>query len=143
LYRHAILYSEIINGGMIPPATNCLIIDNVGLLSRLYKYATICYVGGGFGDDGVHNVLEAAVYYKPVVFGPEYEKFIEAEELIDCGGGFSVESALELEQLLIQLLKKETDYQRSASSAGDYVYSKKGATGKIIKYIHEKRLLTS
>ena len=55
--------------------TNVLIIDNIGMLARLYYYARICYVGGGFGDDGVHNVLEAAVYGKPVVTGPVIEKY--------------------------------------------------------------------
>ena len=56
---------------------NVLIIDNIGMLARLYSYAKICYVGGGFGDDGVHNVLEAAVYGKPVITGPVIEKYIE------------------------------------------------------------------
>ena len=64
--------------------TNCIIIDNIGMLSRLYKYATITYVGGGFGYNGLHNILEAAVYGKPVIFGPEYEKNFEAGEMIDC-----------------------------------------------------------
>ena len=77
------------------------------MLSQLYRYATITYVGGGFGNDGVHNVLEAAVYGKPVVFGPVYEKFMEAVELIDAGAAFSIDNALELEETLAELLKKE------------------------------------
>jgi 3-deoxy-D-manno-octulosonic-acid transferase len=64
---------------------NVLIIDNIGLLSRLYHYATIAYVGGGFGDDGVHNVLEAAVYGKPVVSDLYYDRYIEAVELVGSG----------------------------------------------------------
>ncbi len=97
---------------------NVLIIDNIGLLSRLYHYATIAYVGGGFGDDGVHNVLEAAVYGRPVVYGPVYEKFIEAAELIDCGGGFSIDSALELERLLNELMTDGAVYIGGPSFGG-------------------------
>ena len=89
---------------------NTIIIDNIGMLSRLYKYATVAYVGGGFGADGVHNVLEAAVYGKPVVFGPEYSKYIEAVELIEAGGGISIENALELEEEFEQSFKKEEEY---------------------------------
>ncbi|MDQ2864336.1 MAG: hypothetical protein M3R50_11945, partial [Bacteroidota bacterium] len=83
---------------------NCIIIDNIGMLSRLYKYATITYVGGGFGYNGLHNILEAAVYGKPVIFGPEYEKNFEAGEMIDCTGAVSIESALELEKVVNNLL---------------------------------------
>lgn len=67
------------------------------MLSRLYKYATIAYVGGGFNTSGIHNILEAAVYGRPVVFGPEYQNFTEAIALVEKGGAFSVNNALELE----------------------------------------------
>src|SRR5207253_5582832 len=96
LYKRSVLFSSI-ESRQPGPDINTIIIDNIGMLSRLYKYATVCYVGGAFGADGVHNVLEAAVYGKPVVFGPEYEKFNEAVELIDFGGGISIENALDLE----------------------------------------------
>ena len=122
---------------------NVLIIDNIGMLSRLYKYATIAYVGGGFGDDGVHNVLEAAVYGKPVVFGPVFDKYIEAIELIDEGGGFTVENALELEKLFDEILSDKQLYKESSEASRNYVYRKKGATDKILQFIQEKRLLTN
>ena len=122
---------------------NVLIIDNIGMLSRLYKYATIAYVGGGFGDDGVHNVLEAAVYGKPVVFGPVFDKYIEAIELIDEGGGFTVENALELEKLFDEIFSDKQLYKESSEASRNYVYRKKGATDKIIQFIQEKRLLTN
>jgi 3-deoxy-D-manno-octulosonic-acid transferase len=92
------------SGTTIPDNINVLIIDNMGMLSRLYYYATICYVGGGFGDDGIHNILEAAVYSKPVLFGPVYDKYFEAGGLLDEGGAFTIEDALELENLLKELL---------------------------------------
>jgi 3-deoxy-D-manno-octulosonic-acid transferase len=121
-----------------------LIIDNYGMLTRLYHYATICLVGGGFGGDGVHNVLEAAVYGKPVIIGPVYEKYIEAVDLIENGGCIAVENALELEETLLQLLDAENpNYQNSAKAAKEYVYANAGATNKILTHIQAKRLLTN
>ena len=90
LYHHSMRYSEFVQQkhkvehltfDIQNRLTNTLIIDNIGMLKYLYFYATICYIGGGFGGDGVHNVLEAAVYSKPVVFGPVYDKYAEAAEL--------------------------------------------------------------
>lgn len=116
-------------------APNCLIIDNIGMLSRLYKYATITYVGGGFGDDGLHNILEAAVYAKLVIFGPEYYKNFEAQELIDCRGAISIESALELEKVVNNLLANEKEMLERGIAAGEYVYKNAGASQKIMEYI--------
>ena len=126
-----------------PVLTNVLIIDNIGLLSRLYKLAHIAYIGGGFGADGVHNVLEAAVYGRPVIFGPEFGKYIEAVELEDCGGGISIENALELEKILGELFSDENYMKLASDAAKNYVYSKAGATGRIVEYIQVNRLLTS
>ena len=125
------------------PEPNVLIIDNIGMLSRLYRYATITYVGGGFGDDGVHNVLEAAVYGKPVVYGPVIEKYIEAVELTESGGGIVIDSALEAEKVFDRLLRDPQECREAGEASRNYVHSKKGATGQIIRYIQEKRLLTS
>jgi 3-deoxy-D-manno-octulosonic-acid transferase len=141
LYRHSVLFSSLT---LAKPATdvNTVVIDNIGMLGRLYKYATVAYIGGGFGEDGVHNVLEAAVYGRPVVFGPEYDKFLEAIELIDADGATSVDNALELENTFDRLLKKDEGYQEKCNSSLNYVYSKRGATDKIIGFIYENRLLT-
>ena len=113
------------------------------MLSRLYQYADVTYVGGGFGADGVHNVLEAAVYGKPVIYGPEYEKYSEAIGLVECGGGITIENALELESTLNELWKDETLLTTKEKAAKDYVFANKGACKKIIQFIQEKRLLTS
>ncbi len=120
---------------------NCLIIDNIGMLSRIYKYATLTYIGGGFGDDGLHNILEAAVYGKPVIFGPEYEKNFEAQELIDCSGAISIESALELEKAVNNLLANEQQILSRGKAAKEYVYKNAGASEKIIAYIKSKGYL--
>jgi len=120
-----------------------LIIDNIGLLSRLYKYGYITYVGGGFTKDGVHNVLEAAVYAKPVVFGKNYQKYSEAIQLVECEGAKSFSSQDELFQIVYTLLNDADDYRQKCEASGKYVSQKKGATQKVMSYIEEKRLLTS
>ncbi len=140
LYKHSVLYSKIDKASA---DCNVVIIDNIGMLSQLYRYATICYVGGGFGGDGVHNVLEAAAYFKPVIFGPTYEKYIEAVGLIEDDGAFTVESALELEETLNDLINDQSFYKTTCTNAGKFVSAKAGATAKIIDYIYEKRLLTN
>ena len=112
------------------------------MLSRLYRYADLAYIGGGFGDSGIHNCLEAAVYGVPVVFGPVYDKFIEADELIDAGGAFSIADAIHLEQQLDLLLKDDTVYRNAATAAGDYVRTHAGATDQIMQILQENRLLT-
>ena len=151
LFRHSVRYSvlekgrgaNVVTGVGGWPEPNVLIIDNIGMLSRLYRYATICYVGGGFGDDGVHNVLEAAVYGKPVVFGPVIEKYIEAVELTESGGGLIIDSAIDAEKVFNRLLQHQEECRETGVAARDYVFSRKGATGRIIRFVQENRLLTS
>lgn len=121
---------------------NCLVIDNIGMLSRLYHYATITYVGGGFGDDGLHNILEAAVYGKPVIFGPEYEKNFEAEEMIGCSGAISIKNAIELEKVVNRLLNNQEELLSRSVAAKNYVYKNAGATDKIISFIKKSYLKT-
>ena len=142
LYKNALTYSALSNGGNAD-GKNTLIIDNIGMLSTLYGYADVCYVGGGFGADGVHNVLEPAVYGKPVVFGPEYEKFDEAEGLLDAGGALSVDNALELDGTLGKLLRDDEKRKHAGEQARIFVNQQAGATDKVITYIQEKRLLTN
>lgn len=119
-----------------------LIIDNIGMLSRLYRYAQVTYVGGGFGTNGLHNILEAAVYGKPVLFGPNHEKFPEAGEMIDAGGAFSVSNALELEKKLDELFQRVEVREAAGKAAREYIYRSKGATAKIVEFIQANRLLT-
>ncbi|MBL0181866.1 MAG: 3-deoxy-D-manno-octulosonic acid transferase [Chitinophagaceae bacterium] len=143
-FVNSVFYSELIQtSNHKPQTTNILIIDNIGMLARLYKYATITYVGGGFGEEGVHNVLEAAVYGKPVLFGPVYKKFIEASGLVEAGGGISVDGLINLEDVLNKLLGDEEDRMKRGEAAKNYVYANAGASKKIIQFIQEKRLLTS
>jgi 3-deoxy-D-manno-octulosonic-acid transferase len=121
---------------------NILIIDNVGMLSRLYKYSYIAYIGGGFTGDGVHNILEAAVYGKPVVFGKNFKKYKEAIDLIDEGGANSFLTENELTQILLELITNQNSYRQRCEASKRYVLENKGATEKILAYIDENRLLT-
>lgn len=125
-----------------PASGNILIIDNIGMLSRLYKYGHITYIGGGFGK-GIHNTLEAAVYGKPVLFGPAYHKFQEAIDLVNSGGAISINNTGECVSAIQTLITEDAAYGKSGEKAKDYVYTNKGATQKIMQYIQEKRLLTN
>lgn len=140
-FPNAIFYSALQHLQEKGIATNCLIIDNIGMLSRLYKYADITYVGGGFGE-GLHNILEAAVYGKPVLFGPDYDKYAEAVDLVACGAAIPINNAIELEEELTYLLTNADELSAASAEATNYVYAKKGATEKISQFIQAKRLLT-
>jgi 3-deoxy-D-manno-octulosonic-acid transferase len=146
LFPEAVLYSQLQTSNLNSPGPghsfNILIIDNIGMLSRLYKYAYITYVGGGFGK-GIHNTLEAAVYGKPVLFGPVYHKFNEAMDLISVGGAVSINNTGDCIQAIQNLMQDEKVYLSSSESARRYVYSNKGATEKILRFIQENRLLTN
>lgn len=123
------------------PAARVLVIDNIGMLSRLYHYATVTYIGGGFGK-GIHNTLEAAVYGKPVLFGPHYQKFREARELIREGAAWSIQQEDGMIIKMQELLDQPSARESSGLAAGNYVRAQAGATQKIMQYIQENRLLT-
>ena len=116
--------------GKDPSQLDCLIIDCFGILSSLYRYGTIAYVGGGFGS-GIHNVPEAAVYDIPVIFGPKHEKFKEAVELKACGGAFAIENAAQCHAILDLLLSDKEALKQAGNAAGDYISSHTGATERI------------
>lgn len=142
LFPNAICYSQLTKSKATPDK-NVLIIDNVGMLKYLYKYGQICYIGGGFTGDGVHNVLEAAVYSKPVIHGPEYSKYAEAIALEENGGSQIIETALELEALLQKWIAEPETLSRMGHTAGQYVQQYSGATQKVMNYIQANRLLTN
>ena len=112
---------------------DCLIVDSFGMLSSIYRYGDIAYIGGGFGR-GIHNTLEAAVYGIPVVFGPKYQKFKEAKRLIDCGGGFSVNDQMSFINCIDHLISDREHLRKSAFAAGDFVHQNVGATEKILSF---------
>ena len=116
--------------GKDPATLDCMIIDCFGILSSLYRYGTIAYVGGGFGS-GIHNVPEAAVYGIPVIFGPKYEKFKEAVELNACGGGFAISNANQCHAILDKLIGDEQALKEAGTAASNYIENHTGATRQI------------
>ena len=113
---------------------DCLIIDCYGLLSSIYRYGEISYIGGGFGV-GIHNVLEAAVYGIPVIFGPNNKKFREAQHLLANKGGFEIHGYDDFEQLMNKFLTDEAYLKQSGKAAGDYVKGNAGAMELIMKNV--------
>lgn len=114
---------------------DCLIIDCFGLLSSIYRYGEIAYIGGGFGV-GIHNILEAAVYGIPVIFGPNYKKFQEAVDLIELGGAFSIADYTGFSRLMSDLLVDNSSlYASSAAVSNDYSQRNRGATIKVLDII--------
>lgn len=111
-----------------------LIIDNIGMLSSAYRYAYIAAIGGGFGK-GIHNILEAACWGVPVMFGPRHEKFREALELIKEKGAMTYDSYKGFSDMLDKWLSDEPFYLKSASAASFYVTKNKGATDRIMQEI--------
>lgn len=113
---------------------DCLIIDCYGLLSSIYRYGEISYIGGGFGV-GIHNVLEAAVYGIPVIFGPNNKKFREAQHLLEKKGGFEINDYEEFKRLMDRFLTDNSYLQQAGNAARDYVKNNSGALEKIMKAI--------
>ncbi len=111
-----------------------LIIDNIGLLSQLYRYADVAYIGGGFGV-GIHNILEAVTFGKPVLFGPNYHKFKEARDIIALGGGWSVASADELMERLAPLVADRQRLEAASQACLEYMKPNIGSTEKILSTI--------
>ena len=114
-----------------------LIVDQIGLLSHLYQYANIAYIGGGFTKDGIHNVLEAAVFGKPVIWGPNDSKYQEAIGLRNASGGIKIKNAKGLNKILEKLFNDATFFKATGDAAVKYVQDHAGATQKTIDCIKQ------
>jgi len=130
-------YSEI---DQLHAGHRMLWIDNVGMLARLYHYADIAYVGGGW-KNGLHNILEAAVFGCPVIIGPRYDKFPEAVELIAEGGAFSVDSIAAMQQCLLRLITQEELRHQIKRINEGFVAQRAGATARILQWCQQQQLL--
>ncbi|MEX8546056.1 MAG: 3-deoxy-D-manno-octulosonic acid transferase [Mucilaginibacter sp.] len=129
-----VCYSEIAADPALLEQKQVLVIDNIGLLSRLYQYGNLAYIGGGFGT-GIHNTLEAAAFGLPVIFGPVYQKFKEAKDLIKLNAGFSVVNEASLESIVARLIEDEDFYRKASTNAKNYTKQNTGATDIIMNYI--------
>ncbi|MDR2449628.1 MAG: 3-deoxy-D-manno-octulosonic acid transferase [Prevotellaceae bacterium] len=131
---HPVRYTKVKTAAAWQPA-RVLIVDTVGLLLSVYRYGQAAYVGGGFSATGIHNILEAAAYGLPVVFGPNYRKYVEAHALIAAGGACSAGDVAALKDTLQSwLLHDETRLAAGRQAAG-YVKTNSGATGKIMAWL--------
>jgi len=112
-----------------------MIIDTIGILSKIYKYADIAYIGGAF-KTGLHNILEAAVFEKPIFFGPHYQKFNEAVDLVQKGAAFSITNANEMAQQMYVLQENPAHYHAVCETCKNYVAQNLNATHKILKILN-------
>ena len=109
-----------------------LIINTIGILKKIYKYARFAYVGGGFMSS-IHNTQEALVFGCPVVIGPKYHKFVEAVDLVEKGGMFSVNNQEEFDEIFEKLINDENFYNKASGICQDYIQLSIGATEKVVK----------
>ena len=128
-----ILYSKKENQNL--SEFSVIIIDTIGLLSKIYSYADLAYVGGGIGTKGLHNILEPAVFGIPIVIGKNYQKFPEAVQMIDEAGVISISNYTELKQLLDSLFDNDVERQRLGELNKTFVERNKGAISIITEYI--------
>ncbi len=131
----SVLYSSLSHSETTISAS-VLIIDNIGMLSSLYQYAQLAYIGGGFGK-GIHNILEPAVYGIPVIFGPHHYQFNEAIEMKEAGAVFAVANKMEFESIFYSLFTNEHLLKEAGSKAIQYIKEKSGATVEISSYIEK------
>ena len=125
----AVLFSEF---SISETDIKVLIIDNIGMLSGLYKYGEIAFIGGGFDKGGIHNILEPAVFGLPVIIGPVYEKFVEAREMVALKYAFPVNNAAEATSVLRDLLH---DRAALVMSIKKHLQERTGATEKVMRVI--------
>ncbi len=131
-----LLYSEATEQNIA--TADVLVIDNIGLLSSLYAYADIAYIGGGFGK-GIHNTLEAATFGMPIFIGPKNEKFQEANELKNIGVALEINSAQELIAHCDHLFTRPKKWSELKAKSKSYVKERSGATHKIINHVFKNR----
>ena len=111
------------------------IVDTVGILSKIYSYSDIAYVGGAMGNTGLHNTLEPAVFGVPIIIGNNHQKFPEAKAMIDYGGMFSVSNQVGFNEMLNKLIKNSDQRLKYGSKNSEYIIKNKGAVIQILDYL--------
>ena len=136
--KKTILFSEKENQNL--SKFNVFIIDTIGILTKIYAYADIAYVGGGFGNPGVHNILEPATFGVPIVIGPNYSHFAEATALVNMDGCFSIQNQTQLNEALNILLQNEDERYEKGHICSTFIQMNKGASDIIMKHILNENL---
>ena len=131
--KSTVLFSEKENQDL--SKYNVFIIDTVGLLTKIYSYGTIAYVGGGFGNPGIHNILEPATFGIPILIGPNYSNFAEAVQLVSLGGCIVITNNSDLKQNLDRLLTDKDFLEEKSRICKTYIQKNKGATNSIMNVV--------
>lgn len=139
-----VLYSQLtlpisqqLNNSATQQSKKVLVVDTIGILKQIYKYARFAYVGGGFMSS-IHNTQEALVFGCPVVVGPKYTKFVEAVDLVRDGGMFSVNNQQEFDRIFEQLMNNDDFYNKASGICQDYIQLSIGATDKIMRRLNDE-----
>jgi 3-deoxy-D-manno-octulosonic-acid transferase len=137
IQKKTILFSENVETRLIASLQeyNVFIIDTIGILTKIYSYADVAYVGGGFGNPGVHNILEPATFGVPIVIGPNYSHFAEATALVNMEGCISIQNQTQLNEAFDLLLHNEDERLEKGHICSTFVQMNKGATQTIINHI--------
>jgi 3-deoxy-D-manno-octulosonic-acid transferase len=135
--RKSILHSNLNQNNIT--TTKVLIIDSIGILTKLYSYSDISYVGGGMGNSGLHNILEPAIFKNPILIGKNYINFPEARDLISKNGAISVKDSKEFENILNELIENKRKRVIMGGNNFDYIKSNLGATKNVISYLKERK----
>jgi 3-deoxy-D-manno-octulosonic-acid transferase len=133
IQKPALLYSNYKNETL--ENKSVFIIDTVGLLTKIYNYADIAYIGGGMGSSGLHNTLEAATFGVPIVIGKNYQKFPEAKAMLIKGGLFSISNHVSLQKTLDRLVVNPQERKELGQTNKDYITQNKGATEHVMAEI--------
>jgi 3-deoxy-D-manno-octulosonic-acid transferase len=120
---------------------NCFVVDTIGLLSKIYSYADISYVGGGMGNSGLHNILESAAFGSPIIIGKNYKNFPEAESLIKMKGVYAVENKSEFESIILKFTEDKRFRELTSDITKNYIMNNKGATQHIIDVVLKRKFI--
>ncbi|OIV41912.1 3-deoxy-D-manno-octulosonic acid transferase [Flavobacterium johnsoniae] len=131
--KSTVLFSEKEN--QVLSNYNVFIIDTIGILTKIYSYGTIAYVGGGFGSPGIHNILEPATFGIPIVIGPNYSNFAEAVSLVNLGGCIPISNTNELKDIFDKLLTDENFLREKSEICRSFIQDNKGATDTIMRIV--------
>lgn len=133
LNKETVLFSEKNNSSL--KNAQVFIVDTIGILSKIYNYSNIAYVGGAMGNTGLHNILEPAVFGVPIIIGKNHSKFSEAKTMIDLGGLFSISNQEEFNTILNELIKNKAKRHGAGKQNSDFVKENKGAVIQILNYL--------
>ena len=122
---------------------NCFVIDTIGILSKIYAYADISYVGGGMGNKGLHNILEPATFGSPIIIGKNYKNFPEAVSLINLKGVYVVKNKTEFESIILKFLRDKRFRNATSEINKNYIKDNKGATQHIIDVISKRKFIVN